>query len=200
MTAPAELAKYAKSHGADDKGWIFLTGSPAKIDQVLALFNLRRTRESDGSITHSIEAFLLGPDGHQVRQYSALDVSPDDVVADVARAGGKSSELTNGNLTDDRSLFAAATRRRDGAGHGDCEPAVDRRHRNFRSFRPSYLARPLPSAAIARRLDWHRADRASGPSRIGREIFSAETFAQFVPIAKSKFADSPDPPPPKLFS
>src|SRR5277367_4300429 len=87
---PAELAKYAKSRGADDKGWIFLTGPPAKIDQVLALFNLRRTHESDGSITHSIEAFLLGPDGHQVRQYSALDVSPDDVVADVARAGGKS--------------------------------------------------------------------------------------------------------------
>jgi len=88
--SPAELAKYAKSHGADDKGWIFLTGPPAKIDQVLALFNLRRTREGDGSITHSIEAFLLGADGHQVRQYSALDVSPDDVVADVARAGGKS--------------------------------------------------------------------------------------------------------------
>ena len=87
---PAELAKYAKSHGADDNGWIFLTGPPAKIDQVLALFNLRRTRESDGSITHSIEAFLLGPDGHQVRQYSALDVSPDDVVADVARVGSKS--------------------------------------------------------------------------------------------------------------
>ncbi len=86
--SPAELAKYAKSHDADDNGWIFLTGPPAKIDQVLALFNLRRTRESDGSITHSIEAFLLGPDGHQVRQYNALDVSADAVVADVDRARG----------------------------------------------------------------------------------------------------------------
>jgi len=87
---PAELEKYAKSHDADGKGWIFLTGPPAKIDQVLALFKLRRTHESDGSITHSIEAFLLGPDGHQIRQYSALDVSPDAVVADVDRARGKS--------------------------------------------------------------------------------------------------------------
>lgn len=87
---PAALENYAKSHGADGNGWIFLTGPPAKIDQVLALFNLRRTRESDGSIAHSIEAFLLGPDGHQVRQYSALDVSPDAVVADVERARGKS--------------------------------------------------------------------------------------------------------------
>ncbi len=86
---PAELAKYAKSHDADSSGWIFLTGTTAQIDQVMALFKLRRTRESDGSITHSIEAFLLGPDGHQIRQYNALDVSPDAVVADIDRARGK---------------------------------------------------------------------------------------------------------------
>ena len=85
---PAELAKYAKSHDADVKGWLFLTGTPARIDRVMAQFKLRRTRESDGSITHSIEAFLIGPDGHQVRQYNALDVSPDAVVADVERARG----------------------------------------------------------------------------------------------------------------
>jgi len=86
---PAELATYAKSHNANDNGWIFLTGPPEKIDQLLAQFKLHRMREGDGSITHSVSAFLLGPDGHQVRQYNALDVSPDAVVADVARAGGK---------------------------------------------------------------------------------------------------------------
>jgi hypothetical protein len=31
-------------------------------------------------------------------------------------------------------------------------------------------------------------------------FFSGETFAQLVPVLKSKFAESPDPPPPKLFS
>jgi len=81
---PAELAKYAQDHDANLSGWIFLTGRPAQIDQVLALFKLGRMRESDGSITHSIAAFLLGPDGHQVRQYNALDVSPQAVVADIA--------------------------------------------------------------------------------------------------------------------
>jgi hypothetical protein len=35
---------------------------------------------------------------------------------------------------------------------------------------------------------------------LGDRFLSAETFAQFVPILKSKFAESPDPPPPKLFS
>ena len=85
---PAELAKYAKRHDADHKGWLFLTGTPEQIDEVLAQFKIRRTRESDGTITHSIEAFLLGPDGHQVRQYNALDVSPDAIVADVERVRG----------------------------------------------------------------------------------------------------------------
>jgi hypothetical protein len=31
------------------------------------------------------------------------------------------------------------------------------------------------------------------------QILSHETFAQFVPILKCRFADSPDPPPPKQF-
>jgi protein SCO1/2 len=87
---PAQLASYAKSQGAETGGWLFLTGKPAQIDQVLALFKLRRTRENDGSIMHSVSAFLLGPDGHQIRQYNALDVTAADVVADIDRAGGKS--------------------------------------------------------------------------------------------------------------
>jgi cytochrome oxidase Cu insertion factor (SCO1/SenC/PrrC family) len=81
--SPAELAKYAQVQGADARGWLFLTGTPSKIDQVLALYNLRRERENDGSVTHSVTAFLLGPDGHQVRQYNSLDVSAQSVAADV---------------------------------------------------------------------------------------------------------------------
>ena len=38
------------------------------------------------------------------------------------------------------------------------------------------------------------------PPALGERFFSAETFSQFVPFVKSKFAESPDPPPPKLFS
>ncbi len=87
---PAQLASYAKSQGADARGWLFLTGKPAQVDQVLALFKLRRMRESDGSITHSVSAFLLGPDGHQVRQYNALNVNASAVVGDIDRSRGKS--------------------------------------------------------------------------------------------------------------
>jgi len=34
---------------------------------------------------------------------------------------------------------------------------------------------------------------------IGVKIVSHEAVAQFVPTLKSKFAEAPDPPPPKLF-
>ena len=37
------------------------------------------------------------------------------------------------------------------------------------------------------------------PSGIGAKIVSHETVAQIVPVLKSKLADTPDPPPPKLF-
>ena len=87
---PAQLAAYAKSQSADNNGWLFLTGKPADIDQVLAAFKLRLMRESDGSIMHSVSAFLLGPDGHQIRQYNALDVSAKAVAADIGRSSGKS--------------------------------------------------------------------------------------------------------------
>jgi protein SCO1/2 len=86
---PVELAAYAKARGAADSGWIFLTGKPPDIDRVLAQYKLRRMRENDGSVMHSVSAFLLGPDGHQIRQYNALDVNAKAVAADVDRALGK---------------------------------------------------------------------------------------------------------------
>ncbi|HUY26024.1 MAG TPA: SCO family protein [Candidatus Binataceae bacterium] len=84
---PAELAKYADRMGASDPGWIFLTGTPAQIAQVLAIYGLKLSHSPDGSIMHMTAAYLLGPDGRQVRQYSGLDVSAQTVVSDIDRAG-----------------------------------------------------------------------------------------------------------------
>ncbi len=83
---PPELAKYADRMGANDPGWIFLTGTPAQIEQVLAIYGLKLAHSPDGSIMHMTAAFLLGPDGRQLRQYSGLDVSAQTVVSDIARA------------------------------------------------------------------------------------------------------------------
>jgi protein SCO1/2 len=86
---PAELEKYARERGADEAGWLFLTGTPAQIDRVLGLFRLERMRNPDGTVNHAAASFLLGPDGHQVRQYQPLEVKASAVVADIERALGR---------------------------------------------------------------------------------------------------------------
>jgi len=85
---PAQLLDYAHSHDASREGWLFLTGSPAQIEQVLAAYGLVRKREADGSVTHMTTVFLLGPDGHQMRIYNGLEAKPTTVAADILRALG----------------------------------------------------------------------------------------------------------------
>jgi cytochrome oxidase Cu insertion factor (SCO1/SenC/PrrC family) len=85
---PAVLESYARARGADESGWLFLTGTPARIDQVLALFDMKRTRNADGTLNHATASFLLGPDGRQVRQYQPLEVKASTVVADIDRVLG----------------------------------------------------------------------------------------------------------------
>ena len=55
---PAELEKYARARGADEAGWLFLTGTPAQIDRVLTLYHLERTRYPDGTVNHAVASFL----------------------------------------------------------------------------------------------------------------------------------------------
>ncbi len=83
---PEKLRNYAEAQGIRGGGWLFLTGEPAQIDQELARFQLVRRRESDGSVTHNVAAFLVGPDGREIRQYNALDVPIDTIVSDVDRS------------------------------------------------------------------------------------------------------------------
>jgi protein SCO1/2 len=82
----AQLLKYANEHGANGADWIFLTGTPAQIDDYLAIFKIKRTREADGSIDHVTTSFLLGPDGRQIRQYDGIAVTPSTMADDVDRA------------------------------------------------------------------------------------------------------------------
>ena len=87
---PQQLLAFAKAWGADRDGWSFLTGTPEQIDQLMARFSLVRKRSSDGSIDHVLEFFLVGPDGHPLREYVASRVDPAAVARDVRRvaAGG----------------------------------------------------------------------------------------------------------------
>jgi protein SCO1/2 len=82
---PAQLAAYAKGQGIDDRRWLFLTGEPASIDRVLKDFQLRRQRAADGSVEHIDGVFLLGPDGHELREYDGQVAKASTMVSDLEK-------------------------------------------------------------------------------------------------------------------
>lgn len=81
---PAKLLAFAQAQGAAMKGWAFVTGKPDEIDRVMSCLSLKRERASGGSIEHVLEFFLIGPDGHPLRQYPAR-ANPAAIAKEVLR-------------------------------------------------------------------------------------------------------------------
>jgi protein SCO1 len=93
---PPELLSYAKEQGADRKGWMFLTGTPNQIDQLMSRFKLHRRREADGSVDHVLEFFVVGADGHLLYQYLS-DTSATRIVEDLTAAESHAVAAASGN-------------------------------------------------------------------------------------------------------
>jgi protein SCO1 len=75
-----ELLAYAKAQGVDADGWLFLTGAPAAIRRLLALYGV--SAEDDDS-DHVLELFLLSADGVGVRRYNGVATHPETIAADI---------------------------------------------------------------------------------------------------------------------
>lgn len=86
---PKQLLDYSRQQGADQKGWYFLTGGPAEVDQALAGFKLSRQIEPDGSVGHMVDMMLIGPDGRLIREYNGEVVKAKDIVDDVKKTLNK---------------------------------------------------------------------------------------------------------------
>jgi cytochrome oxidase Cu insertion factor (SCO1/SenC/PrrC family) len=88
---PPQLLEYARGQGAVRNGWLFLTGTPEQIEQLMAHFNLRRQCHPDGTIDHVLEFFLVAPDGRPLLQYLAARADPAKIARDLERAaaGGR---------------------------------------------------------------------------------------------------------------
>jgi len=82
---PAQLLDYSKRFDADRKGWVFLTGTTAQIEQVMKTYGLQRLREPDGSLDHELVIFLLGANGALSAEYAPTHTQPTTIVADVDR-------------------------------------------------------------------------------------------------------------------
>jgi protein SCO1 len=81
-----QLLAYAQRWHANVNGWLFLTGTPKQIDDVMARFKLVRHREPDGTVDHVLEFFLVGANGHALLQYLGEQADPKVVVGDIERA------------------------------------------------------------------------------------------------------------------
>ena len=86
---PAQLLAYANKQGADVSGWLFLTGTPKQIDDVMARFNVIRQREADGTVDHVLEFFLVDGNGRALLQYIGQKAEPDRVVSDMERTAAR---------------------------------------------------------------------------------------------------------------
>jgi protein SCO1/2 len=96
---PKQLLQYATDQDADVNGWLFLTGTPTQIDDVMQRFKLIRQREADGSVDHVLEMFLVAPNGHALLQYMGDKISASQALADLnAAAAGKAVTGTEGTV------------------------------------------------------------------------------------------------------
>ena len=100
---PSRLLDYARAFNTNLKGWYFLTGSPAQIDELMRGFRLERSREGDGEIDHVLGYFLVDPDGHPIVEYSQ-QVYPSKPARDAEEAATSTITLIGRLSADLRQL------------------------------------------------------------------------------------------------
>jgi protein SCO1 len=96
---PKQLLAYANEARADVNGWLFLTGTPQQIDEVMARFKLIRQRGADGSVNHVLEFFLVDANGRALLFYQGERVEPQRVVRNLEQAAA-GKRVTAGDGTD----------------------------------------------------------------------------------------------------
>jgi protein SCO1 len=87
------LFDYARAFSANVKGWYFLTGSPAEIDELMGAFRLARSSTRDGEINHILGYFLVGPDGNEMVDYSER-ANPSRIARDAQEAATRRSLIS----------------------------------------------------------------------------------------------------------
>jgi protein SCO1/2 len=85
------MLAYATEWRANVNGWLFLTGTPQQIEDVMSRFKLIRQREADGTVDHVLEFFLVDGNGRALLQYNGEKAEPKQVASDIERAAAGES-------------------------------------------------------------------------------------------------------------
>jgi protein SCO1 len=82
---PEVLKQYAETFGADLKGWAFLTGDPAAIQEVVLRYGAFAAKNADGQVDHTFLTSIVDRSGTLRVQYLGVRFDPDEFRRDLLR-------------------------------------------------------------------------------------------------------------------
>lgn len=80
---PEVLRLYAQAYGADIRGWVFLTGSPAAIRDLTDHYGVFAVRNDRGDVDHSFLTSIVDPHGILRVQYAGVRFDPQEFRRDL---------------------------------------------------------------------------------------------------------------------
>jgi protein SCO1 len=80
---PAVLKRYAGEHGAKTDGWMFLTGTPAEIQQVARRYGIYYRKTPRGDVDHTFLTSLVDQTGVLRVQYLGVRFAADEMLGDL---------------------------------------------------------------------------------------------------------------------
>ena len=80
---PDVLKRYAQAHGANLKGWHFLTGTSAEIRDVARRYGIYYKKQPRGDVDHTFLTSVIDPRGALSVQYLGVRFDPDELLRDL---------------------------------------------------------------------------------------------------------------------
>ena len=80
---PSILAQYARNHGADPAGWVFLTGTPVEILEVGRRYGTYAKKTERGDVDHTFLTSIVDQRGILRVQYIGIRFDPEEFLRDV---------------------------------------------------------------------------------------------------------------------
>lgn len=80
---PEALARYAQAHGANSRGWSFLTGTPAEILEVAQGYGVAYRKTAGGDVEHTFLTSVIDRRGILRVQYLGVRFDTDELLSDI---------------------------------------------------------------------------------------------------------------------
>ena len=88
---PAVLARYGRTFGADPRHWSLVTGATEPVLDFAARFGINAFPDTPLNIIHNEATVLIGPDGRVAQIISETSWLPDELLAQIDAAHGRSA-------------------------------------------------------------------------------------------------------------